>query len=117
MYKRTFIMMPAVLLALLCLFIGVNLLMYKTSGPDPHAVEKAVLFAREHGLRTDRIVLCDFSVHSGYTARHFRYGIFPFYIPLTKESEGCFAISDITLLPLIKMSGAGEKKMLLYAYQ
>ena len=181
---------------------GLNFCCYVSSRPDPDAIDQAEDYARKHGLRTDRVILCDFSrhsgvprfwiyncdtervirrslcahgcgdgntssqpkfsnafgsrcssvgmyriegfhkmkgryrslklkglsstnsnaerrgilIHSGRSARHYHFGMYPFHIPLSKESEGCFSVSDGLLTRLIKMTRESDKKLLLYAY-
>ncbi len=55
-------------------------------------------------------------IHSGVSSSLFKYGMFPFYIPLTIESQGCFAINNKIFQRLLDLSDDKQQKLLLYAY-
>ncbi len=55
-------------------------------------------------------------IHTGKVPCRFPFGIFPFYIPLSNDSQGCFTSNYGTLVELIDMVAHSEQKYLLYAY-
>lgn len=56
-------------------------------------------------------------VHPSMLVSVFQYGIWPFYIPLGPESEGCFAISYNAYRKLERMYCKGNKPIMIYAYE
>ena len=49
----------------LVVFLLVNLMIRFTSCPPQERIDEAVSYAKSHGMRTDYVVLVDFSTHSG----------------------------------------------------
>ena len=202
--KRKIFIFIATIVGVVALFILMNLAIRLTSCPPQDKIDEAVSFAKSHGLRTDCVVLMDFSTHSGKPrfwvydtekkkvltrslcshgegkgntpqkallsneigskcsskgmfrigeehimknykinslrltglsatnsnaaargllihpsrlARACGFGIYPFYLPLSRASEGCFAIHFNTFKELCAIAKSSNKKMLLYAYE
>lgn len=56
-------------------------------------------------------------VHPSVLVSVFQYGIWPFYIPLGPESEGCFAISNNAYRRLERLYDKEKKTIMIYAYE
>lgn len=56
-------------------------------------------------------------IHPGIFSSAHPIGFYPHYIPLSKDSEGCFAINRSVFIKLRKIAGEQNKRLLLYAYE